>query len=471
MGHHFGVRAHSRSLLTVLAIMLALSAMAAAPAVSSATTHFTRVTTLGVGPFPNFAMVRTTDGKLHILYQTADPGPAPTGLATRAISASGALGAPVQALAWGTSRPGLTVLLNGTLVSAFGATSPGQNPVSTLWSIQSTDGGVTWSAPTQAGSGSGLEPQVYGADVTAQTLGGAPVLTLTVAGGVVVQQGLGTGSPTAQISNSTNHDDFAGDTSSAVDAGSGQVVASWHSIAESGGNFLEVVAPTAGTPWKAPGQLRDEQIIAGRDTGAGVYGAYTTDGTHVRVFRFGGGSVTVGSVKNLYAKALGVATGLDGRIWVMWGTDGAGIAVTRSNMAVTRFEPIQHLNPGSFTLYRLSGDGRLGPLDLFVDQIPTSKTTVPPAGTFYGRVLPELSATVSEKNVKKSGHVIAHKLTFKVTDAGDAVAGATVSIKGKQAKTNAKGGATVTLPGSVSGSQKATVSTPGYQKLTKTVKV
>ena len=83
-----------------------------------------------------------------------------------------------------------------------------------------------------------------------------------------------------------------------------------------------------------------------------------------------------------------------GRIWVMWGNAavGGGVAVTRSNMAVTRFEPIQRLKLKSGSLYRLSGDGRLGPLDLLVDQIP-DVSPIQPAGSFYGRVLPELSAS------------------------------------------------------------------------------
>lgn len=55
----------------------------------------------------------------------------------------------------------------------------------------------------------------------------------------------------------------------------------------------------------------------------------------------------------------------------MWG-DEHGIAVTRSNTAVTRFEPIQRLDHASTTLYRLAGDGRNALLDLFVDEIPNT---------------------------------------------------------------------------------------------------
>ena len=54
----------------------------------------------------------------------------------------------------------------------------------------------------------------------------------------------------------------------------------------------------------------------------------------------------MGSVKGLHAAVSGVATGPDGRIWVFWAGEinGRGItAFTRSNRAVTRFEPIQRV--------------------------------------------------------------------------------------------------------------------------------
>lgn len=452
------------SLLVAVALLtLGGSAATAAP-------KFTRVTSIGVGTFPNFGMVRTANGTLHLIFQTTAPGSAvPNGLAATSFSPSGHLAPSTQALAgWGTSRPGLVALPDGSLVAVFGAISPPPQ-VSGLWSISSRDGGATWSAPGNAGSGS-LEALAYASDITAQLSGSTPVFTVPQAGGVVVQRGLGPGSPTELATDST--DNFAGDVDSAVDAASGEVVASWQSLAGSGGDFMRAVAPTLGAVQRAPGQVRNELVIAGRDKGPGVFAAYTPDGSHVRLLRYGGGSVAVGKLAGTEASALGVATGLEGRIWVMWGQDGHPVAVTRSNKAVTRFEPIQRLNAKPFTLYRLSGDGRLGPLDLFVDEIPTAKGAVPPAGTFHARVLPELSATTAVVNVKgKGGKVIGHKLQAKVTDAGDPVAGAKVAVKGKTAKTSASGIASLTLPGSLSGAVTVTITKPGYQALKKKIKL
>ena len=105
------------------------------------------------------------------------------------------------------------------------------------------------------------------------------------------------------------------------------------------------------------------------------------------------GVVAVGSLKRVTVTNLATATGPDGRIWVIWGKDGgADFAVTRSNKARTRFEPIQRVDANTFSLWRIFGDGRLGPLDLSSDQIPNLRSLVPP-GLYYGRVLPELSVT------------------------------------------------------------------------------
>ena len=186
-------------------------------------------------------------------------------------------------------------------------------------------------------------------NLTLQVSNGTPVLTAGCCGNIVIQQGFGAGSPTYQLTNTS--DDAAGNTASALDAKTGAVVASWDSNAGSGGIWLQQAAPTVGAAQKAPIPSQygtgAPLILAGRDAGPGVFAAYAADfgpTTHVRLLRYGGGSVAVGSVKGLHAAVSGVATSLDGRLWVIWAGEinGHGItAFTRSNKAVTRFEPIQ----------------------------------------------------------------------------------------------------------------------------------
>jgi hypothetical protein len=456
-----------RALLGALAVAVMVLG---APAAGMAAVKFTRVGAIPGTGGAVYAFARTANGTLHIVRPTSDNGA--QGLTADAISPSGAIQTPATALStdWGVSVPGLLTLPNGSLEAFFGAGAPGTSDTS-AWGITSADGGTTWAAPVDIRSGP-LEDLAYSAQFRAEMNGTTPVLILTVAGTVVVQQGLGQNTPTYQVTNST--DGFGSDTESAVDRGTGQVVASWDSVQNTnGGDYIQTVAPSAGTPDKVPGQSRDYEVIAGRDKGPGVFGAYTTDNKHVRLLRYGGGSVAVGSLASVTPAALGAATGIDGRIWVMWGSDNGNIAVTRSNKAVTRFEPIQHLSDKIVTLYHLAGDGRLGPLDLLADQLADTNPLLP-TGVYHSRVLPQLSAAVAVKAIvatKKKKVVTAHALTVTVTDAGDSMSGATVTVKGHVKKTNSKGVAKITLPGAGTGKVTVTVTAPTYQKLTTTVKL
>lgn len=462
------MRGVTRALLGALA---ALVVGAGAPAAGMAAVKFTRVGTIpGLGG-QVYGFARTADGALHIVHPTSDNGA--QGLTAETISPSGAIGTPVTALStdWGVSVPGLVLLPNGSLEAFFGAIEPNTSD-SSVWGITSSDGGTTWSTPVDVGSGT-LENLAYASEIAASMNGTTPVLVIPQAGNVVVQQGLGANTPTYNASNST--DDFGSDAHTAVDAGTGQVVASWDSGANgTGGDYIQTVAPSAGTAQKVPGLPRDYEVLAGRDKGPGVFGAYTTDNNHVRLLRDGGGTVAVGSLAAVTPAALGVATGIDGRVWVMWGSDNGNIAVTRSNKAVTRFEPVQHLSEKIITLFRLAGDGRLGPLDLLADQIADTNPLLPD-GVYHARVLPELSAAVNVKTItatkNKKKVVTGHTLTVTVTDAGDAVSGATVTVKGHAKKTNSSGVAKITLSGAGTGKVTVTVTAPTYQKLTKTVKL
>lgn len=444
-----------------LAVAILAFALASGGGESKASPGFQRLATVNGTSAAAVAMVRASDGKLHLVYQTFTDRHA-SGLGSLTINAAGIAGPQVQVLTgWQPGMPGFLQVITGQLAVFFGAISP--DNVSSVWSSLSSDGGATWSAPEDVRGSVPNEALAYGSDVTAAMAGGQAVLALPQAGNLVVQTGLGAGASSQQVTNAS--DGSTTDADLAVDAATHQVVASWSSIAHEPSLYMQGVAPGTGTPQLVPGQSRNALVIAGRDTGPGVFGAYTTDGTHVRLFRYSAGTVAVGSRPGTGAKVLGVATGVDGRMWVMWGDDsGGGLAVTRSNKAVTAFEPIQHLDLKVLTLYRLQGEGRLGPLDLLVDAIPNGSGSVPTPGLYHARVLPVLSAGASLTTPKK-----AHILTVTVSDAGDPVAGATVSVKGQKAKTSANGIAKLTFGSTAVGTATLTVTSPGYQLLSKTV--
>ncbi len=457
-------------------MMLGLAIALAAPAGATATTlHKSLLAKVGYGTTPP-SFARTADGVMHVAFETNKSwGNAANGVGAVSISPSGHVGPQVQALAWGDGGgspngiPGLAVLPGGTLEATFGGSpSSDDGP----WGISSTDGGATWSGPVDIGSGSMEFGDSY---VLVAVSNGTPILGAGCCGGIVIQRGFGTGAPTFQLTNSS--DDAAAQTGLAVDAATGAAIEGWNSNAGSGGTWLQQAAPTVGTAQKVPVPSQygtgTPLIVAGRDTGHGVFVAYPGNygtRTHMRLLRYGGGSVAVGSVKHLHAETWGVATGNDGRIWALWcgNINGKGVtAITRSNKAVTRFEPIQRYGGTWAQLFTLSGDGRLGPLDLLLGGSPAVKTGPLVPGIYHARVLPELSASVS---VDKLGGG-KFRLNAKVTDAGDAVSGAKVSAKGQTKTTNSTGVAKLTISGKPRHHVTVTVTHAGYRVLKRRVKL
>jgi hypothetical protein len=401
-----------------------------------------------IGTSENFGMARTPDGVLHLIFAT-HPTPTATsdGLAAIPISPSGAVGSTVQALSGYNPLHPAMIAQGSTIEAFFSGVSP--DNLFSVFGITSSDGGATWSAPGDVLNHDPDNSQSYAAGPDAALMGSTPVLALPH-NDIVIQQGLG---PTAPTSIATDgSDNSTTDATLAVDAASGAVVAGWPSNAGSGATWLNQVAPTVGTPQMVPGPLRNQLVVAGRSTGPGVFAAYSPDNKNVRLLRYGGGSVALGSAKGVTPNRMGVATGPGGRLWVMWGAESQKIAVTRSNKAVTRFEPIQRIPLNANGLARLSGDGQLGPLDLLADGLAPGGAT--PA-TMYARVLAELSA----KGSLKKG-----KLKVTVTDAGDPVSGAKVKAAGKTATTNGSGLATLSLGKSVK-HVTVKITAPGYNTL------
>jgi len=89
------------------------------------------------------------------------------------------------------------------------------------------------------------------------------------------------------------------------------------------------------------------------------------------------------------------------------------------------------------------------------------------SGIYYARVLPELSGTVSVKDLGAGKF----QLKVNVTDAGDAVSGATASAKGHSHKTNSTGKAKLVISGFVGQHVTVTVTDSGYKVLKASVKL
>jgi hypothetical protein len=177
--------------------------------------------------------------------------------------------------------------------------------------------------------------------------------------------------------------------------------------------------------------------LSGRTGAPGVYVAYA-DAKAVHLYGYGGRSKTL--AHGAFTSAA-LCAGPNGGLWVAWGSQVDGLFVTRSNRAVSAFEPVQKLAaPAGPGLTFVQCEGSAGPLDLFADS----------GGFFHAHVLAQLSLRV---------HATKGKVTISARDAGDPVAGVAIAVGRRHMKTAANGQASLTLrPGSYSASATA----PGY---------
>jgi hypothetical protein len=125
-----------RTSALAIAAMVGTFALGAVPATAAG---LKRVFDVNGTTAPAVAMARTSDGRLHLVWQA----PAGHALMTMAISPSGHAGPAVSAVggSWDPGQPGLVVLPGGTLEAVFGGISP--SLVTGIWGIASTDGGST----------------------------------------------------------------------------------------------------------------------------------------------------------------------------------------------------------------------------------------------------------------------------------------------------------------------------------------
>lgn len=467
MGHALG-KPHARRLL-VLAALVALAMPAGAAA---GTLHTKLLAKAGYGSTP-VAFARTADGALHVVIaQNTNWGDSFNGIAEVPISTAGLVGATVQAWTWSgqaaVAIPGLAVLPGGALEATWGGVLGSDGP----WGISSSDGGTTWSAPVNIGSGLMAAGDSH---VDVAVSNGTPVLAAGCCGNLVVQQGFGSSSPTYQLTNST--DGCAANSDLATDAVTGATIASWDSCEGSGGLWLQQVAPSAGAPTKLPVPTQygtgEPAILAARGSApGGVFAAYPanySDTTHIDLYRYGGGSTSVGAVHALHADVWGVATGSDGRLWVMWygqntKTGRYEIAVTRSNKEISAYERVQVFSLNYSSMNVLEGDGSLGALDMLINGTPGGNGAA--AGIYYARVIPVLTAHISAHGIRNaSGNITSYGFRVKVTDAGDPVSGAKVTSALGSASTNKAGIAHLKMNGVPGGHRTFAISAPTYHTL------
>jgi hypothetical protein len=199
--------------------------------------------------------------------------------------------------------------------------------------------------------------------------------------------------------------------------------------------------------------------ITATNTHPGVWIAYCTNTSpcSLRLWKYGTKTPLV--VPSSYdAGDVAIAPGPGGRLWVAWSNIKTNaIYVVRTNKADSAFGPVQVFKTpcANAGLPKMTG-GSFALTDLAI-QCENSSARETELAT---QVIVPLEFGPAKPIIKNTS---ATTVTFTVTDAGDAVAGATVSVAGKTATTGASGHAAITFPkGMKVGSYPITVSTAGY---------
>jgi hypothetical protein len=445
---------------TVLVVALAsvtaaLSASAGPPGV------WTKVTDGDRRNIDDVGLARTSNGVLHVLWQRRT-GPIETSIVHTAVTTAGKVGKtnPVVTGLRTADNPAVLVLPGGSLQAFFASLGDTTGESGVTGAIAPASG-IGWSR--QGGRVSSTQTSVgpVGAALTAD---GTPAFAYSATSTLGVHIGTDAADADFSVRPDKKCCDYVPEL--ATDPKTGQTVLAYYSNARGrSGTWVRPVAPKVGKPTRAPGSVTggksldvDQHVALSARLGApGVYVGYCSGYPVCKstlLWRVGGGKpLKVGGSEDV--EDVDVAPGPDGRLWVMW-HDGRTkqLHATRTNQAATRIGPLLTLAPpkGTSNMWKLAGEGSLGPLDVLV-----SATVGGALQTWHTQVLPRL-----ELSVQKSGTSV--KLV--VTDAGDPIGGATVTLGGKALKTNASGVATAAAP---KGNVTATAATAGYQPATATV--
>jgi len=416
------------------------------------------------------ALARTADGVLHVVWLRKNGSNAD--YKHTAIGKDGKVaGAPVAVLdAWASlNNPDLIVTKEGGLRLLFGGqrTTDAKDPYSngSLYSATAPASGTTWTLEKGAHAQSNA--------VTSSPVGAAllPDGTTVAAWAVsfALQAHIGLNPKTEDLKFQTSCCAYQPDI--AVDAASGESVLGWFSNANhEQGLYTQTIAPTAGQKQFVPDSatpdrnsaisLDQRMAITARLGAPGVYVAYGAGYPtfkSVNLWRHGGADAMV-VAKGEGVRRVNIAAGPEGKLWVMWERNRRAYAA-RSNRAVSKFGPVVEAVPppgkAESGIYKVKGEGSLGPLDLFL-----ACASINELATWHTQVFPPLSVSASPaKLVAEDGGVI----TFTVSDVDDPVEGASVAVGSNKLTTNAQGKATMTVPkGSKPGALAAIARKEGY---------
>jgi hypothetical protein len=450
-------------------------------------TKISRDTRLGLA---SAGVLRTADGRLHVAWASQD-GSNTFSLHYSTVAGRARLvntGVMVSKWTAISTYPRLVPGPGGGIRLIFtGGNGQSGSPydLGAMYSATASAAGTAWSLTKGSLSHSTLVPLTDTAAATEKD--GTPVAAWAAGPAVDYHAGVSPTTPSSAPDSAVSLQ--AGSVAvgpTLVRAGDGAVSVAWFSSSSHSdqGYWIDQILPSRKAPAKAPGsgapnlgdnEPRGSVALAAR-AGGGSYLAYcvatkTQRCDHIALWKAGSArasTVPGSSGKNAFYAA--IAAGPGGHLWILWFDPTAGkIDVVRTNSAATRFGAVRVLNgpPKLEVLSSITAEGSQGPLDVLALAQQTTAGSTP---AYYDtQLLPTLRIAASATKVP---HSRATTITFKVTDTGDPVPGATIKFLGKTVHTNSHGAASVKVPkGTARGKHDAVTSKNGYVPASLTITV
>lgn len=398
------------------------------------------------------ATVRTADGLLHIVWRQ-DDGDVDASFYHRALPADGSSLGPVTEIldAWDTlTNPGLDLLPGGGLRLVFAGDRGGAlgDPYNGgfVYTMTSDPAVTTWTLFSGTMS-AGSETDSSSISV-AHTGDGTPIAVFEGA-----TTHLGTDPTFPATTPDVDHHPWgccAYNPNIATDEATGDVYIDWGANAAAHYGLWTKNVTDNTEPVRAPNSFDGDTTVNLGDVrnplvareGGGIYTAYCKGWPScdkVLLWRVDGAHDPIGVPGSKGAKDVYVARGLGTRLWVMWRKAEALFAV-HTDPTATHFGQVVKITPPPDTslIWKVTGDGGLGPLDMIVNVSDSE------ANTFHWakRIFPGLTLTADPSRFQADAGA---RVRFTVTDAGSPVEGALVRVGGRSGTTNGSGKVTLRI--------------------------
>jgi hypothetical protein len=271
----------------------------------------------------------------------------------------------------------------------------------------------------------------------------------------------------------------------ATDQSNGAVWAAWDQGFVKQGYWVDRILPSQSAPVEAPGSGATssqnnqplEPVAITPRPGGGVYKACCTATStqqcgHIDLWKVGSSTVkAVPGSHNSTRTRVALAAGPQGRLSVIWYDSTKNVIhAVRTNTSASSFGVVRTIKvpAKTFGFNSIQAQGSSGRLDvLIVDQLST--TSGFPIGIYHTQILAGLSLAAKPS---KFSHKKGKKVTFTVTDAGQAIAGAKVSCLAKHGTTAATGKVKLAFhKGAAKGKHVCTATKSGYNTGKATIKV